>query len=619
MSPDGPQPVLPNKPLQAEKMVMKKWFRSLQPVQLYVILTITLFFFLVQLVVSHLTHALTLLVDAYHVLCNLIALFGCIITLKYGTEDPSHEDSKSQKSDLISNKSMTALPTSCSRDGHSSSCVHPVSERRLKNTFGWARIEVLVMLIVSVFLASLCFSLIVESVQTLIHIGHHDEMHHPIQVLSVGAAGLLLNGICYLLIGGYTFHQGSYLHVTASGDIVLQKKAKKSGAEGKQPSSRRKFVSAGPIMAPPKRQGPWEVCRDIIGCVFVMICAVTVYFSDPKTAKYIDPIFSIISAVLLLILSYPYMKESCLILLQTIPDHINIDSLCTQLHKAFPDILNVHDLHVWQLTANKTFSTAHMIFDSPVVYSRIKKELMEFFHEQGVTQVTIQPEFFKDINSIDLISGFGAGQCLVQCNDEECYKRACCLMDDELQQVVSKSPKVSPRNSSINGSVKPVSETGKKCCGQTCHGSSVVPTVSDGNKKTSPCLKINSDQNADQTAVVSLTKTDINAVNVNSQEQSVLSQDKTSVEGESPVTNAEKSCCQKSVSCHNDVSAENICSVEINQIDPDEISSERQSTGSDCCQDESDSAQLCSSHNVSIVKEKSTKSDKRPKNDEQVT
>lgn len=178
---------------------------------------------------------------------------------------------------------------------------------------------------------------------------------------------------------------------------------------------------------------------------------------------------------------------------------------------------------------------------------------------------------------------------------------------------------MSPRNSSINGSVKPVGETGKKCCGQTCHGSSVVPTISDGNKKTSPCLKINSDQNAEQTAVVSLTKTDINAVNVNSQEQSVLSQDKTSVEGESPVTNAEKSCCQKSTSCHNDVSAENICSVEINQIDPDEISSERQSTSSDCCQDESDSAQLCSSHNVSIVKEKSTKSDKRPKNDEQVT
>lgn len=75
-------------------------------------------------------------------------------------------------------------------------------ERKLKNTFGWARIDVISMLICCVFLASLCFSILVEGLQTLVHIDHHDEMHHPIAVLCVGSAGLLLNGICYLLIGG---------------------------------------------------------------------------------------------------------------------------------------------------------------------------------------------------------------------------------------------------------------------------------------------------------------------------------------------------------------------------------------------------------------------------------
>lgn len=61
------------------------------------------------------------------------------------------------------------------------------------------------------------------------------------------------------------------------------------------------------------------------------------------------------------------VKESCLILLQTIPDHINIDSLCSQLLKAFPDIINVHELHVWRLTVDKTYSTAHIIFLNPQV------------------------------------------------------------------------------------------------------------------------------------------------------------------------------------------------------------------------------------------------------------
>lgn len=69
------------------------------------------------------------------------------------------------------------------------------------------------------------------------------------------------------------------------------------------------------------------------------------------------------------------VKESCLILLQTIPDHINIDCLCKQLMKEFPDIINVHDLHVWQFTKGKTFFTAHIIFLNPkVMFNYIDNE-----------------------------------------------------------------------------------------------------------------------------------------------------------------------------------------------------------------------------------------------------
>lgn len=61
------------------------------------------------------------------------------------------------------------------------------------------------------------------------------------------------------------------------------------------------------------------------------------------------------------------MKESGLILLQTMPDTINIESLKSELLEAFPDIVNIHDLHVWQLTATKVISTAHIIFTDPKV------------------------------------------------------------------------------------------------------------------------------------------------------------------------------------------------------------------------------------------------------------
>lgn len=70
------------------------------------------------------------------------------------------------------------------------------------------------------------------------------------------------------------------------------------------------------------------------------------------------------------------MKESCKILLQTMPDHMNIDEICQDLMKTFPDIVNVHELHIWQLTEDKIISTAHIIFLNPKVRKRVYPEFL---------------------------------------------------------------------------------------------------------------------------------------------------------------------------------------------------------------------------------------------------
>lgn len=243
-------------------------------------------------------------------------------------------------------------------------------ENKLKNTFGWARTDVIAMLTCCIFQASLSFSVLIEAIQTIFHIGHTDAIHQPLAVLCLGAAGLVLNGICYLLIGGYTFHQGSFLYITKSGDVVLNRivVGDLMVREGSRRLSRtRKIPSSSPAIEK-ERQGFMEMCRDVIGSIFVIICALLVYFTEPNIAKYIDPVLSICSSGVLMFLSYPYMKESCLILLQTIPASIDIDSLKIDLIKHFPDIVNVHDFHVWQLTAAKVISTVHVIFKNKKVY-----------------------------------------------------------------------------------------------------------------------------------------------------------------------------------------------------------------------------------------------------------
>lgn len=63
-------------------MSIKKFLHVINPHPVHEVIVLTLCFFLVQLVFSHITHALTLLVDSYHVLCKLIYLLGTVLSIK---------------------------------------------------------------------------------------------------------------------------------------------------------------------------------------------------------------------------------------------------------------------------------------------------------------------------------------------------------------------------------------------------------------------------------------------------------------------------------------------------------------------------------------------------------
>ncbi|XP_012522395.1 zinc transporter 1 isoform X2 [Monomorium pharaonis] len=401
-------------------MAVKEWFRRLQPVQLYLVLFFTSAFFLVEIIASHVTHSLTLLLNAYHMLCNIVALVGCIASIKYSYRERYSSNSSLGNSSICINGEELGSGTSLSTKTKES-----WSDRRMKNTFGWARIDIVTMLVCCVFLASFCFSLLMEALQTLVHIDHLDEMHHPLPVLCIGVSGILLNVFCYILIGGFTFNQGIFLHVTKSGDVILCRNVgSQETKDGEQQLSAQTRRSP---LAIPKSEGLREMCRDILGCVFVILVSILVYFTDSDVAKYIDPVFAIISSISLFVLCYPYMKESGLILLQTIPNHINIDSLKRELLEAFPGIVNVHDLHVWQLAKHQAICTVHIVFLNPMVYASITDQVTAFFVEMGITQVTIQPEFHK------MKSNTEKTDCLIRCHGEHCSSSQCCSRENFLE------------------------------------------------------------------------------------------------------------------------------------------------------------------------------------------
>ncbi|ETN62210.1 hypothetical protein AND_006102 [Anopheles darlingi] len=435
-------------------MPMKEWISQLQPVQLYIVLALSVAYCIVQLFVSHISHSLVLLVNSYHMMCNIIALTGCILTIKKSAKPKTEEalkpiepsgdkftevplaldapveagSGKPASIALRSQEELTALDIK-----HNVKVkARQVRESTLKNTFGWARIDILTMLVVCIFMASFCFSAVVEALQTLFHISHHgDAMHFAEHVLVLASLGLVLNGICYLLIGGYTYHQGSFLYITSSGNVILDHVISGDGVRkgDRRLSGSRRNASPSQLRSKSKHESVRELMRDICSTIFVIICSLIVYYTTEETAKFVDPVLSILSCVVLIALSYPYMKESGMILLQTIPNTIDIEIFKQSLLEGFKDIDSVHDLHIWQLSGHQYVSTVHIIFDSPKVYHTIHEAVIEFFHEQGINQVTIQPEFKSTSESRAL--GDGTERCLIQCSTRaQCASRRCCGTND---------------------------------------------------------------------------------------------------------------------------------------------------------------------------------------------
>ena len=88
--------------------------------------------------------------------------------------------------------------------------------------------------------------------------------------------------------------------------------------------------------------------------------------------------------------------ESALILLQTVPTHIDIDVLKKKLLEDIDGVLAVHDFHVWQLTGDKIIASAHIRCINLSEYMKVSRFFTFFIKKVIVSQ--------RNVNQISYIS-----------------------------------------------------------------------------------------------------------------------------------------------------------------------------------------------------------------------
>ena len=131
---------------------------------------------------------------------------------------------------------------------------------------------------------------------------------------------------------------------------------------------------------------------DLLGSVGVIISGVVILLTDWYL---IDPILSVVIALLILWSSWGLTKKVLVVLLEGVPPHIDVEHLCGEIED-LEDVTLLHDVHVWSIASGYESMTAHVLVD-PALDPQEKDALLRRIRRvakdsYGIHHITIQIE-----------------------------------------------------------------------------------------------------------------------------------------------------------------------------------------------------------------------------------
>lgn len=138
------------------------------------------------------------------------------------------------------------------------------------------------------------------------------------------------------------------------------------------------------------RSAALHVLGDLLGSVAAILAAVIILGTGWTP---IDPLLSVVVAMLILRSAWVIIGHSAHILLEGTPDWLDIDRLRDDLRECVPGIEDIHHVHVWSLTSERPLLTMHANIrddaDHDQVLRRIKETLARDF---GIDHATVEVE-----------------------------------------------------------------------------------------------------------------------------------------------------------------------------------------------------------------------------------
>merc|ERR1711936_21097 len=160
-----------------------------------------------------------------------------------------------------------------------------------------------------------------------------------------------------------------------------------------------------------------HVLADALGSVVVCITSLVIMLTDWEYRFYLDPVLSLVIVLIILASTWPLLRDSTLILLNTIPAHIDLLDLETRLVTTVAGVSSIHELHVWRLVGRRVVASCHLEMTPPPLgtepvdhHMDVARQVKEFFHKASIHSTTIQLEYWSP-----KLSSNSQGTCQLEC------------------------------------------------------------------------------------------------------------------------------------------------------------------------------------------------------------
>ncbi|XP_078062367.1 proton-coupled zinc antiporter SLC30A1-like [Mustelus asterias] len=305
------------------------------------------------------------------------------------------------------------------------------------HTFAWERLAPVGVLVADVLSLSLCCSVSVAAMARLL--APH-PFHRPVLPIAAGTAGIFLNLGVHLWLRSVGNGRNSSPRPDSGQDQP------DTSAENPQPKDKdvtgcRREAEAIRGTADRGAHGKraavtsgWEilvcltgVAQSVLNSVLALVVGLLHSLPVPTTGSwhrdslpYLDPGFSLLTAVVLVTAVAPRLKVSVLLLLECVPAQLDLRRLSDRL-TAVSGVVAVHELHVWRLSARRVVASAHVQCRSLAGFARLAGDLRRVFDSEGIHSVTLQPEVINPA----VAGGNPTTSCQLACGPD-CATKLCC-------------------------------------------------------------------------------------------------------------------------------------------------------------------------------------------------